>query len=194
MRIHPVLLTLCALLLAASPAAAQPALGQQQPGAAEVLEPNDQRPFEALMQVRDELQLSDAQVSRLQQIALRLEATNRPLREELVRRWQAYRGQRRTELLRMTPEQRQAELARVRTQGPPPVPDELRALAQRIRGNIAGAKREAGTVLTPGQKARARELLRERRGERMGAGGGRRMGPMGRRGLGGRGRARAGMP
>jgi hypothetical protein len=186
MRIHPILLIFCALLLAVSPAAAQPALAQQQPGAGELLDQNEQRPFDRLMQVRDELQLSDGQVGRLQQIALRLEATNRPLREELVRRWQAYREQRRAELLRMTPEQRQAELARVRAQGAPPVPDDMRALMQRIRGNIQAAKREAGTVLSPGQKARARQLLRERRAERMGGG-------MRGRGMG-RGRARAGVP
>jgi len=45
--------------------------------------------------------------------------------------------------------------------------------------------REAGTVLTPGQKARARDLVRARRQGRGGGLGGR---GMGRRGLGGRGR------
>ncbi|HSU13109.1 hypothetical protein [Longimicrobium sp.] len=187
MRTHPILLGLCALLLASAPGMAQAA--EQQPGA-ELLDRNDQRPFDALMQVRGDLQLSDAQVARLQGIATRLEATNRPLREELMRRWQVYREQRRAALLRMTPEQRQAELARVRAQGRPPVPDELRPLVQRIRGNVAGAMREARTVLTPGQKARARELLRERRQGRLQGGRGGRMGG----GMRGRGRVRAGLP
>jgi hypothetical protein len=189
MRTHPILLGLCALMLAAAPGMAQPAIAQQQPEP-ELLDRADQRPFDALMDVRAELQLSDAQVSRLQGIAARLEATNRPLREELLRRWHAFREQRRAELLRMTPEQRQAELARVRAQGRPPVPDELRPLVQRIRGNVAGARREAGTVLTPRQKARARQLLRERRQDRLQNGRG---GRMGRGGMG-RGRARAGVP
>jgi hypothetical protein len=91
----------------------------------------------------------------------------------------------------MTPEQRQAELARVRAQGRPPVPEELRPLVQRIRGNVAGARREAGTVLTPRQKARARQLLRERRQDRLQNGRG---GRMGRGMMGRRGRARAGVP
>ena len=193
MKTPPIFLAALGLLLAVSPAVAQPgaAAGQAQPGA-ELLEEHEQRPLETLMEVRQELNLSDAQVERLQQIAIRLDATNRPLREELLRRWQAYREQRRAELLRMTPEQRQAELARVRAQGRPPVPQELRPLVQRIRGNIAGAMREAGTVLTPQQKARAREMMRQRRGARMGPGRGGRMG--GRGGLGGRRRPRAGTP
>jgi hypothetical protein len=102
------------------------------------------------------------------------------VREELFRRWQAVREERRAELMRMTPEQRQAELRRVREQGPPPMPESLRPLVQQMRRNIAGAMREAGTVLTPRQKAQARTLIRQRRGQ---------MGPGMRRGgagLGGR--------
>ena len=151
-----------ALLLGAAPAAAQedgpPARG------AEMLARREQRPFDLLMEVRGELGLSDAQVGRLQAIAARLEETNRPVREELVRRWQAVREERRAALMRMTPEQRRAELRRIRGQGPPPVPESLRPLVQRMRGNIGAAMREAGTVLTPRQKARARALVRERRG------------------------------
>ena len=157
-----------ALLLGAAPAAAQedgpPARG------AEMLARREQRPFDLLMEVRGELGLSDAQVGRLQAIAARLEETNRPVREELVRRWQAVREERRAALMRMTPEQRRAELRRIREQGPPPVPESLRPLVQRMRGNIGAAMREAGTVLTPGQKARARALIRERRGGEMGPG------------------------
>ena len=192
MKIRPILLAPLAFLLAMSPAGVQAARAQ---AGDEPIAQQEQRPLETIMEVRQELQLSDAQVSRLQQIAARLEATNRPLRAELVRRWQAYREQRRAELLRMTPAERQEELARIRAQqdgqGRPPVPAELQPLVRQIRGNIAAAMREAGTVLTPGQKARARELVRARRQGRMGGGlGGR---GMGRRGLGGRGR-RMGAP
>ncbi|HEX6746274.1 MAG TPA: hypothetical protein VF092_03085 [Longimicrobium sp.] len=192
MKIHPLLPAVLALLLAISPVAAQTGgAAQLQPGA-ELLEEHEQRPLETLMEVRRELNLTDAQMARLQQIAVRLNETNRPLREELFRQWQAYREERRAELLRMTPEQRQAELARIRAQGRPPVPPELRPLVQRIRGNIAGAMREAGTVLTPQQKARARELVRAR-GGRMGPGRPGRGAP-GRPGMGRRGRVRAGRP
>jgi hypothetical protein len=168
------------VLLAAAPVAAQqPQEGPPARGA-DVLEEREQRPFDQLMEVRGELGLSDAQVGRLQSIAARLEETNRPVREELFRRWQAVREERRAELMRMTPEQRQAELRRVREQGPPPMPESLRPLVQQMRRNIAGAMREAGTVLTPRQKAQARTLIRQRRGQ---------MGPGMRRGgagLGGR--------
>ncbi|MBV9108602.1 MAG: hypothetical protein JO306_04245 [Gemmatimonadetes bacterium] len=188
MKIRPILLAPFALLLAISPMGVQAARAQT---GDEPLAQQEQRPLETLMEVRQELQLTDAQMSQLQQIALRLDATNRPLRQELVRRWQAYREQRRTELLRMSPAERQAELERIRAQqdeqGRPPVPAELQPLVRQIRGNIAMAMREAGTVLTPAQKARARELVRARRQARSGGFGGRGRG-MGRRGLGGRGR------
>jgi len=179
MGVRQLFAAVAGLLLAAAPAMAQPGGG----GPGEVLEQRERRPFDQLMEARGELGLSDAQVRRLQAIAGRLEETNRPLREELLRRWQAVREARRAELMRMTPGERQAELRRIREQGPPPVPESLRPLVQRMRRNIAGAVREAGTVLTPGQKARARALMRERRQGRMGQG--MRRGA-GRPGLGGR--------
>jgi hypothetical protein len=177
MKIRPLLLALAALLLGA------PGAWAQAGGAGPDLPPAqaDERPFERLLQVRSELELSDAQVDRLQLIALRLEDTNAPLRAELQRQWQAWRQERRAELLRMTPEQRQAELQRVREQGPPPLPESMRPLAQRIRGNIAAAMREAGAVLTPRQKARARALMREQRQQRREFPGGRGRFPRGRR-------------
>jgi Spy/CpxP family protein refolding chaperone len=156
------LLAAVAVLLAAAPAGAQQDGPPPQQGA-EMLERREQQPFDRLMAVRGELALSDAQVARLQAIAARLEETNRPVRQELLRRWQAVREERRAALMRMTPEQRQAELQRVREQGPPPVPPSLRPLVQQMRRNIAGAMREVGGVLTPAQKARVRELVRERR-------------------------------
>ena len=167
------LLVAIGVLLAAAPAGAQQDGPPQQQGA-EMLERREQQPFDRLMAVRGELALSDAQVARLQAIAARLEETNRPVRMELLRRWQAIREERRAALMRMTPEQRQAELQRVREQqGPPPVPPALRPLVQQMRRNIAGAMREVGGVLTPAQKARVRELVRERRelGPRMRRGG-----------------------
>jgi hypothetical protein len=177
MKIHPLLPAAVALLLGASPALAQepPAARGELPAQA------DERPFERLLQVRQELQLSDAQVDRLQLIALRLEDTNAPLRAELMRQWQAWRQERRNELLRMTPEARQAELRRLQEEGPPPLPENLRPLAQRIRGNIAAAMREAGGVLTPQQKSRARALMRQQRQLRQQQGRRGRQMPRGRR-------------
>lgn len=165
MRIHALLAAAAALLLAAAPAAAQPGPGGH-PGL-QVLRETEQRPLELLMDVRDELQLTDPQVVRLRQIATRLEQTNRPLRRQLVAEYGRWREQRRMELERMSPAQRRAELRRARRHPQPPVPEPLRPLVRQIRGNVQAAVQEAGTVLTPQQKVRARELLRERRAERM---------------------------
>lgn len=172
------LLSLC-LGAVGSPAtaqigAAQPAATQEQPG------PED-RPLEQLMEVRAELGLSDPQMQRLQAIALRLEQTNGPLWQELQRQRQTLREQKREELLRMPPAERQAEIERIREQGHLPPTPAMQQLAQQIRANIAGALREAGTVLTPGQRQRAREMIQARRQQRMGGGMGGRRGGFGRR-------------
>jgi hypothetical protein len=165
------------LLAAAAPAAAQaggdPAMG------AEVLEEREQRPFDLLLQARYELGLTADQVTRLQAIAARLDETNRPLRAELARRWAEVREQRRAELMRMTPEQRREELRRIREFGPPPVPESLQPLAQQVRRNIGAAMHEAGTVLTPAQKARVRGMIRQQQRGRMGPGARRGPGRMG---------------
>lgn len=163
-------------LLAAALAllAAVPAAGQQ-PGAPgmdnEVLEEREQRPFDALLLARQELRLTPDQVTRIEAIAARLDETNRPLRAELVRLWQAEREQRRAELMRMTPAERRAELRRVRAMGQPPVPEHMRPLVQRIRRNIGDAMGEAGNVLTPGQRQQVREMVRQHARGRIGPGG-----------------------
>jgi hypothetical protein len=160
-------------LLAAVPAAAQQGAD---PLANDVLEEREQRPFDALLQARQDLRLTPDQVTRIEAIASRLDETNRPLRAELVRLWQAEREQRRAELMRMTPAERRAELRRVRAMGRPPVPENMRPLVQRIRRNIADAMGEAGNVLTPNQRQQVREMVR--------AGARGRMGPGARRGPG----------
>ena len=177
-RIRPLLAAAASLLVAVVPAAAQPG-PHRQPGL-EALQQTEQRPLELLMQVRDELQLTDPQVAQLRQIAVRLEETNRPLRRQLVAEYGRWREQRRVELLRMTPAQRRAELRRANAAGRPPVPPPLRPLVARIHRNVRVATREAASVLTPAQRARAREMIGEHRG-RMGGGQGLRRGRMGGR-------------
>lgn len=164
MRIHALLATLVTVLMAAAPAAAQP--GADVHPELQVLRESEQRPLELLMDVRDELHLTDPQVVRLRQIATRLEETNRPLRRQLVAEYGRWREQRRVELERMTPAERRAEWRRIRRMPHPPVPPPLRPLVNRIRGNIHAAVQEASTVLTPEQKVHARQLLRERAAER----------------------------
>ena len=164
MKMRLLLLGAAALLLGGAPLGAQQGVGNppgEEPGQVE------ERPFARLMELRGELELNDGQVERLGQIAARLEETNRPLRAELWRQWQAWREQRRAELLRMSPEDRQRELRRLREEGRPPLPENMRPLAQHIRRNVADAMQEAAGVLTPRQKARARQLMRQQRGGRM---------------------------
>ena len=165
------------MLLAAAPAAAQ--AGGDPALAAEVMEEREQRPFDLLFQARYELGLTPDQVTRLQAIAARLDETNRPLRAELARQWAEVREQRRAELLRMTPAERRAELRRIRELGPPPVPESMRPLVQRVRQNIGAAMREAGNVLTPGQKQRVRAMVRRPERGRLGPGARRGPGRMG---------------
>jgi Spy/CpxP family protein refolding chaperone len=179
MRIRPFLIAAAWLLAAAAPAVAQPG-PDAQPGLQELQE-TEQRPLELLMQVRDDLRLTEPQVARLRQIAGQLEETNRPLRRQLVVEYGRWREQRRVALLRMTPAEREAELHRANAAGRPPVPPRLRPLVARIHGNIRGAMREAASVLTPAQRARAREMIGERRERRMGGGQGLRRGRVGGR-------------
>jgi Spy/CpxP family protein refolding chaperone len=183
-------LAAAALLLAAAPAAAQPGgppLGA--PDGPQPMRQEEMRPMDALLDVRQELQLTDPQVTRLQQIAQRLEQTNRPLRQRLAVEWARWREQRRQELERMTPAERSAELERLQGMGRPPVPEPLRPLVAQMRMNVGAALREAGGVLTPRQKARMRQLMEARR--RMDGG---RMGPGARRPLRGQGRFPHGRP
>ena len=186
MRIHRLLTCAAALLLAVAPSALRAQeVADGQPGL-QVLRESERRALDQLLAVRGELQLTDAQVVRLQGIADRLEETNRPLRRQLFTEYRRWREQRRVELERMTPAQRDAELRRIRETGPPPVPQPLRPLVQQIRGNMRQALREAGTVLTPGQRQRARQMIRAHAAERRNG----RMGPRGRWG----GRLRGGRP
>ncbi|HEX8695281.1 MAG TPA: hypothetical protein VF746_22915 [Longimicrobium sp.] len=167
-HIRPYVLAL-ALLLAALPAGAQggPPEGPEQPGAGMLDE--ERRPFELLFRARRELELSDAQVARLRGIAEQLEERNRPLRERLAPELARYRQQQiaeiERELLRTAPEERPRRLRELREEairrGLPP---HMRPLAAEMRRNLLQAQREAQRVLTPRQKARARQLVEAHRG------------------------------
>ena len=94
------------------------------------------------------------------------------------------------ELEGKSPQERRVILRRMREQGPARhVPPPLRPYVEEMRRNIRTATSEAQKVLTPGQKARARQMLREhqrRVRDGHGLGGGRRMGGGRRQGPGGR--------
>lgn len=152
----PVRYALAALLAAAAvPAAAQP--GEQPP----FREDAARQPFEALLRHREELQLSDDQVRRIQTIGRQLEERNAPLRQRLVQEHRRWREERRAQLERMTPRQRRAELRRMRGQrGEPPVPEALRPTVHQMRVNISDAMHQAQGVLTAEQRVRAQDILR----------------------------------
>jgi hypothetical protein len=140
--------------------------------------------YQQLLRYRQQLGLTDAQVSRLQAIRQRMESQNAPIvqRIEAARRqaglpeFRARRGERgergegmqgrrprgegraqRGERPRLTDEQRQA-MQRFREQ--------VRPLHQEMMRNRQEALREAQAVLTPQQREQVQQLIREHRGER----------------------------
>ncbi|HEX8359709.1 MAG TPA: hypothetical protein VF613_06375 [Longimicrobium sp.] len=150
--------------------------------------------FQGLIAHRQELQLTDAQVARLQEIGRRLDERNAPLRAQLAAHREQYAARRRAQMERLTPEQRRDTLQRLRQNGRKrEVPEAMRAPMAQMRENIRAAMQEAQGVLTAPQKERARQLMSERRRGRMEADGQR--GPHHRRGGWSReGRPRSGQP
>ena len=165
-------------LLAAAPLAAQTGTPREAaPGRMEgrMAQPGAEgRAFGMLIARRRDLNLSDAQVARLQEIGRRLEERNRPLRERLTAERQSFTSQRRAELERLTPEQRRDTLRQLR-QGrrQRQLPEAMRAPMEQMRANIRQATTEAQGVLTEDQKRRARELMKEARATRRQQGRGR---------------------
>lgn len=171
-------------LLAAAPVAAQTGRagadsargGRWQHGHGE-----GRTPFQGLIAHRQELQLTDAQVTRLQEIGRRLDERNAPLRAQLASHREQYAARRRAQMERLTPEQRRDTLQRLRQSGRGrQVPEAMRAPMEQMRANIRAAVQEAQGVLTAPQKERARQLMAEKRRGRMEPGGQR--GPHHRRG------------
>jgi acyl-CoA reductase-like NAD-dependent aldehyde dehydrogenase len=162
-------------LLAAAPAAAQQ---NGRPGADSVRGGRweqggrQHRPaFQGLLAYRQELQLTDAQVTRLQEIGRRLEERNRPIRAQLQAQHEQFKAQRRAQMERLTPEQRRDTLRRLREEGQRrEIPQAMRAPMEQMRANIRVAMEEAQGVLNAQQKERARQLMQEarrNRGDRM---------------------------
>ena len=138
--------------------------------------------YQALLRYRQQLGLSDAQVSRLQSIQQRLQSRNAPIveRVEAARRQaglpelRARRGQgeqgvqgqrgrgrgdraRSGERRQLTDQQRQA-MKRFREQ--------VKPLHEQMLRNRQEAMREAQAVLTPQQRQQVQQLIQEHRGRR----------------------------
>jgi len=131
---------------------------------------------QALLRYRQQLGLTDAQVSRLQSIHQRLESRNQPIvqRIDAARRqaglpdFRARRGEggqqrqramhrQRGERPQLTDQQREA-VRRFREQ--------VKPLQEQLRQNRQEAMREAQAVLTPQQRQQVQQLIREHRGQR----------------------------
>jgi predicted transglutaminase-like cysteine proteinase len=182
-----------ALALAGAPAVLAAQTGQPQQGQqgwhqhgerqGQRGERRGRNPLAMLIAHRQQLNLTDAQVSQLQAIRQRLEAQNRPLMERVrslrqqaglpdFRRERREQGQGqaegqeqgRRERPQLTPEQRQA-MQRLRPQ--------LQPIMQQLRANNQAAMKEVQSVLTDAQKQQIRQFMRQRghgreRGERQG--------------------------
>ncbi|CAN5855926.1 hypothetical protein BH23GEM3_BH23GEM3_14820 [soil metagenome] len=147
------------VLVAALAAAPVPAVAQQQtPATPRTEERGGMHKHEpgvgALLQLRGELQLTDAQVARLQAITQRLEAQNQPLLQRLRDAGIPVHPERRARVREMTPAQREDLKQKLEANRP---------TLQRLRENMHGAMRDAREVLTPEQQQRMRDLTREHR-------------------------------
>ncbi|HEU0078914.1 MAG TPA: hypothetical protein VFQ76_14770, partial [Longimicrobiaceae bacterium] len=108
----PHLLLFAAALLAAPAAPAQD--GAAPPAWQRAEERDEGVPFAALVRHREELRLSRDQVARLEAVARALEERNRPLRQQLRRQREEFVERRRTQVGRLSPEQRRDTLRRLR--------------------------------------------------------------------------------
>lgn len=153
-------MTALMLLAAAAPLRAQP--GRDSAAAAGFREDAARRPFDALLRHRAELRLSPQQVRQIETVARRLEERNAPLRERLVREHGRWREERRTQLERMSPEERRRELRRVRERrgAGEQVPEPLRPVVREMLVNVEEAIHEAQGVLTAEQRVQVRQILR----------------------------------
>jgi hypothetical protein len=132
--------------------------------------------YQALLRYRQQLGLSDAQVSRLQSIEQRMQSRNEPIvqridaarrqaglpdfrarRGEDGQQQRAMRRQRDGERPQLTDQQREA-FRRFREQ--------TKSLQEQLRQNRQEAMRDAQAVLTPQQRTQVRQLIREHRGQR----------------------------
>lgn len=105
---------------------------------------------EKLLRHRAELNLSAAQVARLEEINERMEEHNRPLVRQLVEMRRHWGPEFRRSRREMTPEQR-AELSRRM--------EAARPLMEKIHENNRAAMREVGELLNTEQKAAVRKML-----------------------------------
>jgi Spy/CpxP family protein refolding chaperone len=155
--LNALLACLTGLVLALpAPARAQDPAGAHGPG------PMREGPLEWLLAAHAELELTEEQTARLQEVRLRLHTRNEPLIRRLMvlrTEWQRERMlQRRSGAARESPRLQQI---RTRSDG----------LYLQIQRHNRAAMGEVNRVLTPPQRQRVRELLEERRG-RGGPGGG----------------------
>lgn len=144
---------------------------------------------QALLRYRQQLGLTDAQVSRLQAIRQRLQSQNAPIVQRIeaarrqaglpeFRREQGQQGQQRG-FRRQRGQQRQGEQGQARERRQltdqqreafQRFREQVRPLQEQLRQNRQSAMREAQSVLTDRQREQVRQLIQQHRGQRGGRG------------------------
>ena len=112
-------------------------------------------PFSRLLERRDELRLTDAQVTQIEAIAARVEEQNQPLHEQMRTILEAA-GLAGINPRDMTPEQRETFRA---------LRDEIRPIREQVRENHQAAMEEVKSVLTAEQQAMVEQWRQERGGQ-----------------------------
>ena len=134
--------------------------GHARAGQGVLREDAERRAFDMLLRHRQQLALSDQQVRRLEEIRVRLERQNAPLRARLVQEHHRWQAARRAQLERMSADERRQELRRLREgHGAAHLPEPLQTTVRQMRLHINEAMHQAQGVLTAEQRLRARELL-----------------------------------
>jgi Spy/CpxP family protein refolding chaperone len=131
------------------------ALAAQRPSAPERAEESRESrggPVDLLLRRRDRLDLSEEQVSRLEEIRRRMEERNRPLVSRLLQMRREIRAEFGGSRRELEPARREEYRRRV---------EAARPLLREIRENNRAAMREVGEVLTRRQKERVRRMLRD---------------------------------
>lgn len=130
---------------------ALPSLAPAQEGGELARELAGSGPVDLLLERRADVGLSAPQVERLQAVRDELAERNRPLLAELLRIRQEVRGMD-APIGEATPEERALFRSRVA---------EARPLLERVRLNNRRAMQRVGAILTPQQRVRVRERLRD---------------------------------
>jgi Spy/CpxP family protein refolding chaperone len=125
--------------------------GQNRPARDGAGRGQEQGAIDMLLELRGQLALTTEQVARLQQIDARIDEKNRPLVEQMSQIRRQMRG--------LGPQQNHTAQQRAQHEA---LMEEARPILQQIMANNRSGMDEVGGVLTPPQRTRLAELIRDR--------------------------------